>query len=315
MRAISQRSFGGPEVLRLVDVDRPVPLPTEVLVRVQAAGVNPVDGMIRSGALPLLGEPPFTLGWDIAGVVEEVGPGVTRFAPGDPVFGMPLFPRQAGGYAEFVAAPSRQLAAIPPGTDPVHAAALPLAGLTAWQALVEIAGLQAGQHVLVHAAAGGVGHLAVQLAVARGAVVSATTSAAKMDLVTSLGARTVVDYRQHDFAEVVGSADVVLDLVGGAYGDRSIPILRPGGILVSVRGEAAVAERAAAAGRRYAAMVVEPDGAGLEALAALVTAGSLAVRVQKTFALEEAAAAHRLVDASPGSGTGRGLAGKLVLTL
>ncbi|HEU0057693.1 MAG TPA: NADP-dependent oxidoreductase, partial [Gaiella sp.] len=151
MRAIRQRSLGGPEVLELVDVPRPEAGPTEVLVRVAAAGVNPVDWKVRARG-GFLGEPPFTVGWDVAGVVEELGRGVTRFAPGDRVFGMPRFPREAAAYAEYVTAPSRQLARTPDGLGDVEAAALPLAGLTGWQALVETAGVGPTSRVLILAA-------------------------------------------------------------------------------------------------------------------------------------------------------------------
>jgi NADPH:quinone reductase-like Zn-dependent oxidoreductase len=173
MRAIRQDSLGGPEVMRITDVARPEPGPTEVLVRAGAAGVNPVDWKTRAGG-GMLGSPPFTLGWDVAGVVEAVGLGVTRFAVGDRVFGMPRFPREAAAYAEYVTSPSRQLGRTPASLSDVEAAALPLAALTAWQALVDTAAVQPGQRVLIHAGAGGVGHLAVQIAKARGAYVIGT---------------------------------------------------------------------------------------------------------------------------------------------
>src|SRR5581483_9262134 len=168
MRAITQERFGGPDVLQLIESPRPRPIPTEVLVRVHAIGLNPIETLIRSGAFPLLGQPPFILGWDISGVVEEVVPGTSRFKVGDEVYGMPFFPRAASGYAEYVAAPSRQLALKPRNIDHAHAAAIPLVGLTAWQSLVDIAKLEAGQRVLIHGAGGGVGHLAVQIAKALG---------------------------------------------------------------------------------------------------------------------------------------------------
>jgi phosphomethylpyrimidine synthase len=162
MKAAVMREFGAPEVLELRDLEDPQPLPTEVLVRVAAAGVNPVDAKTRGGRgmAKLLGEPPLVLGWEVAGVVEEVGRGVTRFQPGDRVFGMPWFPRQARAYAELVTAPSRQFASTPESLDDQAAGALPLAGLTAWQSLVETARVGEGDRVLIHAAAGGVGHLA-----------------------------------------------------------------------------------------------------------------------------------------------------------
>ena len=161
MRVIRQHTFGGPEVLRIEEVPRPEPTLTEVLVRVHATGVNPVDWWTRAGGgvSEVLGPFPWTVGWDVAGVVEDVGFGVSRFKPGDPVYGMPWFPRAAGAYAEYVTAPSRQLALMPSTLDFVQAAALPLAALTA-ELNLDVAGVRAGQRVLVNAAAGGVGHLA-----------------------------------------------------------------------------------------------------------------------------------------------------------
>lgn len=155
MRAISQRAFGGPEVLEVIETDRPVPSPGEVLVRVHAAGVNPADGKRRSGLLRRFGEPPFTLGLDLAGVVAATGDQARRFQEGDAVYGVVLPPR--GAYAQYVAIPEDSLAPTPPSLDLVHAAALPTTGLTAWQSLVRVAGIRAGQRVLIHAAAGGIG--------------------------------------------------------------------------------------------------------------------------------------------------------------
>ena len=158
MRIITQSTFGGPEVLELGEAPVPAPLPTEVLVRVRAAGVNPVDWKTRAGKgmAGVLGDPPFTLGWDVAGVVEDVGVGVTTLEPGDAVLGMPWFPRAAGAYAEYVTAPSRQFTRKPPDLTFEEAGGLPLAGLTAWQILVDTANVQPGQRVLITAAAGGV---------------------------------------------------------------------------------------------------------------------------------------------------------------
>jgi NADPH:quinone reductase-like Zn-dependent oxidoreductase len=304
MLTISQRSFGGPEVLEVTESPRPAPLPTEVLVRVHAAGVNPVEAMIRDGRFPLLGRPPFVLGWDVSGVVEEVGPGTARFRPGDEVYGMPFFPRPAAAYAEYVAAPSRQLARKPASLDHVHAAALPLVGLTAWQGLVDVARIEPGQRVLVHGGGGGVGHVAVQIARARGARVIATASAAKAAFVRGLGAEEVIDYG------VVRDVDVVFDVVGGGYGVRSVRTLRPGGLLVTAvdHRDEELAERVRAAGRRFSGLAVEPDHVGLEELAKLVDAGQLVPHVSRTFRLEEAAAAHELVAAGS-------VQGKVVLTV
>jgi NADPH:quinone reductase-like Zn-dependent oxidoreductase len=289
MQAVRQEVLGGPEVLCLTEVDRPEPGPTEILVRVHAAGVNPVDWKVRQSG-GVLGAPPFTVGWDVSGVVERVGPGVTRFAAGDEVFGMPRFPREAGGYAEYLTGPSRHFARKPAALDHPAAAGLPLAGLTAWQALVDTAGLAAGQRVLVHAAAGGVGHLAVQLAKARGGHVLGTASAPKHDFVRAAGADEVIDYLAADFTELAGEVDVVLDPVGGEYAERSLRVLRPGGILVSLTGLGSAAALAGAArerGVRAVTMLVEPDHAGLEQLAELVDSGGLRVHVTAGRAHEQ----------------------------
>ncbi|WP_192177987.1 NADP-dependent oxidoreductase [Mesorhizobium amorphae] len=194
MRAIIQNSVGGPDVLVIADRPDPSPKAGEVLVRVKAAGINPVDGAVRAGYYPLLGEPPFILGWDISGTIEALGPDVTGLKIGDAVFGMPRFPRQAAACAELAVAPVDEIAPKPEGIDHVQAAALPLAGLTAWQGLIRHGRLKQGQRVLIHAAAGGVGHLAVQIAKARGAYVIATASPEKLDFVRSLGADEVIDY-------------------------------------------------------------------------------------------------------------------------
>ena len=309
MRAIVQDTFGGPEVLRLAEIPDPAPLPTEVVVQVKAIGINPVETYVRAGRFPFVGQPPIILGWDISGIVESAVPGTNRFAPGDEVFGMPLFPRAAKAYAERVAAPSRHLARKPAALGHNEAAGLALAGLTAWQSLVDLAGVKAGDRVLIHGAAGGVGHLAVQIAKAMGAHVIGTASPGKHDFVRGLGADEVIDYRSIDFETVVKDADVVLETVGGGYGERSIATLRPGGLLVTIvdRLNRELARKVSEAGRRFAGLTVEPDHGCLEALAALTEAGRLKVHVEKAFPLEHAAAAHRfLTEAKP--------RGKIVLT-
>ncbi|MCI3935296.1 NADP-dependent oxidoreductase [Streptomyces sp. AN091965] len=307
MRAVIQKSFGGPEVLETVETERPAPLGGEVLVRVHASSVNPVDVAVRAGFYPLLGEPPYGVGWDISGVVEEAAPGA-RFKPGDEVFGMPFFPRAATAYADYVAVPSRQVARKPATVDHVHAASVPLAGLTAWQGLVDAARLTEGQRVLVHRAAGGVGHFAVQIAKARGAHVTALASAAKHDFVRGLGADEVIDYRTTDYTEVVKDLDVVFD--SSSDGARSLSVLRPGGTLVSImeHGNQELAAAVEEAGRRFAGVSVEPDYASLEAIAQLIDAGRIRPHVSATFDLTEAAKAHELV------GSGR-TQGKVVLTV
>ncbi|SEK53182.1 NADP-dependent oxidoreductase [Rhodococcus maanshanensis] len=307
MLAVIQNEFGGPEVLEAVQIDRPEPRGGEVLIRVHASGVNPVDVAVRSGAYPLLGEPSFGVGWDVSGVVEEAGPGA-RFRVGDEVFGMPFFPRAATGYAEYVVAPSRQVARKPATIDHVQAAALPLAGLTAWQGLVDAARVGEGDRVLITRAAGGVGHLAVQIAKARGAHVIALAGAPRHEFVRGLGADEVIDYRETDFAEVVRDVDVVFDST--SQGRRSLGVLRQGGTLVSImeHGDRQLAAEVEAAGRRFAGVSVEPDYASLEAIAALVDAGRIRPHLDATFPLAEAGRAHELV------GSGR-TKGKVVLTV
>jgi NADPH:quinone reductase-like Zn-dependent oxidoreductase len=312
MRVITQLSTGGPEVLEVGEAELPAPLPTEVRVRVAVAGVNPVDWKTRAGGgmAAVIGPPPFTLGWDVAGTVDAVGAGVTRFSVGDAVFGMPWFPRAAGAYAEFVTAPSRHFAHRPAGLSEVEAGALPLAGLTAWQSLVDVAHVQPGERVLVHAAAGGVGHLAVQIAKARGAHVIGTASVTKHDLLHDLGVDEAVDYRAEVFERVLEPVDLVLDLVGGEVPVRSLDVLKPDGRLICVPSSAAADAVAAAAERdlRATGMLVEPDGDGLEELARLVDDRRLRVLVAETFPLERAAHAHR-------AGEFGHTTGKLVLTV
>nr|WP_104821261.1 NADP-dependent oxidoreductase [Kitasatospora sp. MMS16-BH015] len=307
MLAVAFAEPGGPEVLRLVERERPVPGPTEILVRVHAAGINPIDWKTRAGVVRLApgGDVP---GWDVSGVVAAVGLGVTLFRPGDEVYGMPGFPRLVGGYAEYVAAPARHFAPKPVGLDHVAAAALPLAGLTAWQALVDTAELQFGQRVLVHAAAGGVGHLAVQLAKARGAYVIGTARAEKHAFLRELGADEVIDYTAVDFAAMLSDVDVVIDSVGGNYQEGSLSVLRDGGTLITLPTveTSALAAAAAARGIRSGFLLVEPDRHGLLALTDLVESGRLRVHVDAVFPLAEAARAHTLGE------TGR-TKGKLVL--
>ncbi|HTW97332.1 MAG TPA: NADP-dependent oxidoreductase [Acidimicrobiales bacterium] len=311
IRVVELVGYGGPEMLRVAERELPEPLPTEVRVRVRAAGVNPVDWKTRAGRgmARVLGEPPVVLGWDVAGVVEAVGDGVTRFEVGDEVFGMPWFPRQAGAYGEAVTAPSRQFALKPVETDFVAAAALPLAGLTAWQVLVDTADVQPGQRVLIVGASGGVGHLAVQIAKSRGAVVIGTARAEHHDVLAELGIDELVDYTEVAFEDHVEDIDLAVDLVGGEYGLRCLDVLRPGGLLVAPAGLPEGIEKEAAAHQvEVSPFLVEPDGAALDEIAELVEEGALHVAVAGTFPLASAAAAHE-------AGERGGLGGKLVLVV
>jgi NADPH:quinone reductase-like Zn-dependent oxidoreductase len=311
MRAISQDAAGPPDVLKIIETQRPVPGRGEVLVRVHAAGVNPTDWKTRErGVFANGARPPFTLGFDVAGVVEAVGDGVTLFQVGDEVFGMPRFPHPAGAYAEYVAAPARHFAPRPQGLTHIQAGALPLASLTAWQALVDTANVQPGQRVLIHAAAGGVGHLAVQIAKTRGAYVIGTASAAKHELLRSLGADELIGYRTQDFAENVRDVDVVLDSLGGPNWARSLQTLRPGGTLISILplDDTFPAKEAEEAGVRAVFMLVEPDQQALREITSLVEDGRMRVIIDAVFPLEEAAQAHALGE------TGR-TTGKIVLSV
>jgi NADPH:quinone reductase-like Zn-dependent oxidoreductase len=307
MRAISQSAFGGSEVLRLIDVDPPAPGPGEVQIQVSAAGVNPADWKARAG---LLGHPmtdPFILGLDVAGPVSATGPGVSAFSVGDAVFGFTAPPR--GASAEVTVAAATALAPAG-GLDPVMAGALPIAGLTAWQPLVRVARVRPGQRVLVHAAAGGVGHLAVQIAKSLGAYVIGTARTGKHDYLRELGADELVDYTRVDFAAELRGIDVVIDPLAEDYGPRSLDVLAPGGVLIDVRGtgpdRAEVTALAAARGLRFVRFGVERTGDDLRPLAELVTSGAVRVDVGQTLPLADAAKAHELLQ----SGRTRG---KIVL--
>ncbi|MGW4173066.1 NADP-dependent oxidoreductase [Streptomyces chartreusis] len=309
MRAISQDVLGGPEVLKEVRIERPAPRPNEVLVRVRAAGVNPTDWKHRENG-GFLGGPPFVLGWDVSGVVEAVGIGVAAFRPGDEVFGMLPYPFGHGSHAEYVIAPVRALTHKPSVIGHTEAGALPLVSLTAWQALTEHSDVRPGQRVLIHAAAGGVGHVAVQIAKARGAHVIGTASAGKHEFLRGLGADEVIDYRETDFTEAVKDVDVVLDTLGGETSVRSLRVLRPGGVVVSILpvGSDEFGEEAERLGVRAVRMLLDADRAGMQAIAELVEQGKLRPEIAGTFPLADAAEAHALGE------TGR-TTGKLVLTV
>ncbi|MFD8809891.1 NADP-dependent oxidoreductase [Streptomyces sp. NPDC059597] len=295
MRAISQDEYGSPEVLKETELPRPEPGPSEILVSVRAAGLNPTDWKHRAHRV-FLDRLPLVLGWDVSGVVEAVGYGVTLFQPGDEVFGMLPYPHGVGSHAEYVTGPARAFTHKPASIDHVQAGALPLAALTAWQALVDTARVQPGQRVLVHAAAGGVGHLAVQIAKSLGAHVIGTASAPKHEFLRSLGADEVIDYRSVDFRDAVRDVDVVLDPLSGDTRGRSLDVLRPGGVLVSLLPGTDPEEgaKAEARGVRVETLLVEADQAGMKAVAELAAAGALRAHIEEVFPLAEAAKAHAL---------------------
>lgn len=304
MRLATQYLFGGPDVIEIIDAELPAPDTNEVLVRMRAASVNYGETNARAGKVPQLGTPPFTLGFDLSGTVAEDAAEGSRLRPGDEVFGIWF----GGTYADYIAVPAAELVLKPAEIDHVTAAAIPVAGLTAWQAMVDVAGVGRGTRVLVHAAAGGVGHLAVQIAKLHGAYVIGTARAAKHDFLRGLGADELVDYTETDFTTAVRDVDVVFDLVGGDYGPRSLDALRPGGLLVGATLAPGVTEEEAGRrGRRYTWVGVRPSVPQLERIAGLVAEERLQVRVQRTYPLEELPLAHEFSD------SGR-VTGKLVIT-
>ena len=306
MKAIRLHSYGGPEVLVYEEAPRPTPEASEVLVRVYATALNPVDRSTRTGYLQQMVnfELPLIPGLDLAGVVEELGPDVTTVAVGDAVYGFSNMVRQ-GAYAEYARIGVGELAPKPATVDFVTAAAVPLSALAAWQALNDIAGLQAGQTVLIQGAGGGVGSFAVQFAAAKGAHVIVTEDGSKAEFLRGLGAAEVIDYTTTRFEEAAHDVDVVLDLVGGEVQARSLAVLKPGGILVTTMGQPD-ADAASARGVRASGMLTQANPAQLREIAGLIDAGTIRPIVAQVFPLAEAAQAHMALDA----GNARG---KLVL--
>jgi NADPH:quinone reductase-like Zn-dependent oxidoreductase len=294
MKAVCMYGYGGPEVLVLEDAPRPHPDAGEVLVRVHAAGINPVDWKIREGHLRemLHHTLPLVPGWDVSGVVEDLGPGLTRLKVGDEVFSRPDISRD-GAYAEFIVIREAEAALKPVSIDHIHAAALPLAGLTAWQSLFDAGGLSAGQRVLIHGAAGGVGCVAVQLARWKGAHVIGTSSARNHEFLRGLGVDQAVDYTAVRFEEAVKPVDLVLDTIGGDVQERSWKVIKPGGILVSIANPPS-AELAKAAGVRQAFVFTQPNAGQLAQIAGLADTGKLKAIVETVLTLADAAKGQEL---------------------
>jgi len=299
MRAIVFDSAGGPEVLHEATLPVPAPVMSELLVRVVAAGTNPIDAKTRGGrgVFSAVDQRPSTLGFDFSGVVVSAPHEAHPLPPGTEVFGMVPFPRSGGTYAEYVVVPSLSVARKPAALSHVEAAGVPLAALTAWGLVVETAHAHEGQRVLIHAGSGGVGHFAVQLASYFGAHVTATGSERNLPWLRELGAAVVIDYATTRFEDVVGEVDVVIDLVGNAYddtGSRSLSVLRRGGLYVMVPTGAwpGYSEAADAAGVRATSYKVVPDGGVLATLARLLDSGAVQVYVDRVFDLSEAAEAH-----------------------
>ena len=299
MKAIILKDFGGVEQLELTELPTPVIGEGEVLVQVKAISINPVDVKTRAGkgaAAKLKEENPMILGWDIAGIVTESK--AEEFEAGDEVFGMVNYPGHGRAYAEYVAAPADQLALKPESVDFESAAAATLAALTGWQAFSDHGRLRPGQRVLIHAAAGGVGHFAVQIARHTGAYVIGTASAENREFVLSLGANECIDYKTQRFEEVVKDIDFVLDPIGGDYIDRSLQVIKKGGTLVCLpsSANAGVQEKARAKGILGLPMMVQSSGEDMQHIAQLLGDGDLRAEVSKKFAFEKMAEAHLAVE-------------------
>ncbi len=294
MNAIRIHNYGGPEVLRYEDAPRPQPQAGEVLIRVHAAGVNPIDWKVREGQMKDFWPHkfPLILGWDLSGVVEELGRGVSRFKIGDEVYSLPD-PTRDGAYADYIVVRESELALKPNSLHHIRAAAVPLAALTAWQSLFDAAQLRPGQRVLIHAGSGGVGHFAVQLAKWKGAYVFATASTKNQDLLRELGADKAIDYTRQRFEDVARKIDVVLDTLGGETQDRSWSVLKKGGNLVSLV-QPPSEEKAEELGVRAALLGAQANGAQLAEIAKIIDAGQIAPVIDRILPLSEVRRAHEL---------------------
>ncbi len=295
IREMRIHRFGGPEVLQLDQVEPSLPDASQVLVKVNAASINPVDFKIRSGKYPAVKEDrlPYTLGRDVSGVVEKCGAQSTTYKIGDEVFGMVGI--AGGGYAEKAVLDQDAITRLPSGLDHVHAAAIPLAGQTAWQGLFRHGQLKSGQRVLIHGGSGGVGHFAIQFAKAAGARVLTTVSTGNVEFARSLGADVVIDYKTQRFEDHASDLDMVFDLIGGETRERSWSLLKRGGILLSTLSDPS-AEKAREHGVRALRYTVEADGGELSEIAKLVAAGSVKPHVHKTYPLDAAAEALTAVE-------------------
>jgi NADPH:quinone reductase-like Zn-dependent oxidoreductase len=308
MKAVRMHEYGGPEVIVCEEVPRPEPAADEVMIHVQAAGVNPVDWKIREGfGKEWFGHQlPLTLGCDLAGVVESTGNKVTALKPGDAVYGYVNLAR-CGAYAQYAIARESEVALKPQTLDFIQAAAVPVGALTSWQALFDIAKLTSGQKVLIHAAAGGVGHLAVQLAKAKGAIVIGTISAKNTEFVRGLGVDQLIDYRATRFENEVEDVDVVFDTIGEDTQVRSFKVLKRGGGLVSAVCEPPE-DNCKRRGVRCAMVAVQPNADQLVEISALIDSGQLSPTIATSMPLENARQAHEMSQ----SGHTRG---KITLTI
>jgi NADPH:quinone reductase-like Zn-dependent oxidoreductase len=298
MQAVVMRETGGPDVLRFEEADRPEPADGEVLIRVRAASVNPVDWKYRRGFVEK--DLPAVLGNDVSGIVELSR--ADGFTEGDEVFGMAA----SGGYAEFATASASVIAKKPAELSHEQAAAIPVAGLTAWQALFDKGGLERGQTTVIAGAAGGVGHFAVQFASHAGARVIGTGSSRNREFVLGLGADEYVDYTEQDVAQAVSGVDVAFDTVGGEVTQSLVPTVREGGIIVTIAA-APPQEAARERGARAELLVMSPTSEQLARVAELVAAGEVRVEISESLPLGEIQRAHELSE-------GGHVRGKIVLT-
>src|SRR5213083_737057 len=296
MKAVVIHEYGGPEVLKYEDIALPEPKDDELLIRVIAAGVNPVDGMIRSGMFAKEGNRafPIILGGDVAGVIEKVGSKITKFKAGDPVFAYVSLDN-SGGYAQYALVTEREAAPKPKSLTYVEAAAVPIVAMTAWQALIDTAKLKSGQTVLIHGGSGGVGSFAIQIAKARGARVIATASTANQDLLKQLGVDQPIDYTTTKFQDVVKYVDVVLNCVRADTLPASYGIVKKGGMIVSITGDPEPAE-CDKRGIRCSGVMAHPDANVLEELTRLLEANKVTPIVSQTFPLAEAARAQQQIE-------------------
>ncbi|HTI07410.1 MAG TPA: NADP-dependent oxidoreductase [Puia sp.] len=294
MKAVQIHRFGGPEELKYEEAADPVLNPDDVLIKVYATSVNPIDWKVRKGQKkdPAAATFPMILGWDVSGVIERIGDQVTSFQPGDEVFSRPD-PSRPGTYAELVAVRASEVASKPATIGHELAASVPLTGLTAWQGIFDHGELKAGQKILIHGAAGGVGTLAVQLAKWKGAYVIGTASAKNIPFLKDLGADEVIDYKTEDFSEKLMDLDLVFDTIGGEVQAKSIKVLKPQGILVSTVG-IKDPEALKAKGIKGVAYMARSYGDQLRELANLVDAGAIKPVVSKMLPLKEAEEAHRI---------------------
>ena len=295
VRKIRIHRFGAADVLQIDEVEPSLPDASQVLVTVRAASINPVDFKIRSGKYPAVKEDrlPYTLGRDVSGIVEKCGAQSTMFKVGDEVFGMVGI--SGGGYAEKVVLDQRAIARKPSNVDHAHAAAIVLAGQTAWQGLFRHGGLQAGQSVLIHGGSGGVGHFAIQFAKMKGARVLTTVSTSNVAFAKSLGADVVIDYKTQRFEDHASDLDMVFDLIDGETRERSWKLLKPGGVLVSTLTDPSQ-EKAQQLGVRALRYTVEADGEELAGIADLMLAGKVRAHVEKTYPLDEATSALTFIE-------------------